>query len=219
MMASSFDHEDKDCWYFGAIGRHEATDLLMSEREGGVFLVRDSKTSVGDFVLCVKEDSKVSHYIINKTQVQDQARYKIGDNFFKNIPELLAFYKVHYLDTTPLIRPASKKVEKVVAKFDFDGKEKDDLSFKKGDILTILFKDEEQWWTAKNKDGQTGSIPVPYVQKIEESHSPVDLLRSGSGVAVNNTLLPCEAAKRNQMQVFIIFHKKYLVVAESVSET
>lgn len=44
--------------------------------------------------------------------------------------------------------------------------EKDDLSFKKGDILTIVFKDEEQWWTAKNKDGVTGSIPVPYVQKV-----------------------------------------------------
>lgn len=69
-----------------------------------------------------REDSKVSHYIINKTQQKDQARYKIGDHFFKNLPELLSFYKVHYLDTTPLIRPASKKVEKVIAKFDFDSK-------------------------------------------------------------------------------------------------
>lgn len=41
-------------WYFGAINRQEATDLLMSEKEAGVFLVRDSATSVGDYVLCVK---------------------------------------------------------------------------------------------------------------------------------------------------------------------
>lgn len=40
------------------------------------------------------------------------------------------------------------------------------MSFKKGDILTVIFKDEEQWWTAKNKDGKKGSIPVPYVQKV-----------------------------------------------------
>ncbi|XP_056645918.1 adapter molecule Crk [Diorhabda carinulata] len=199
-MASSFDHEDKDSWYFGAIGRHEATNLLMEEREGGVFLVRDSATCLGDYVLCVKEDSKVSHYIINKTQLQDQPRYKIGDNFFKNIPDLLCFYKVHYLDTTPLIRPASKKVEKVIAKFDFDSKEKDDLSFKKGDILTILFKDEEQWWTARDKNGRTGSIPVPYVQKIEENHSPVEIPRPGSGGPASNISLQSEAAKRNQMQ-------------------
>nr|CAH7721799.1 unnamed protein product [Callosobruchus chinensis] len=195
-MASSFNHEDRDCWYFGAIGRNEATDLLMAEREGGVFLVRDSQSSVGDYVLCVKEDSKVSHYIINKTQQQDQARYKIGDQFFKNIPELLSFYKVHYLDTTPLIRPASKKTEKVIAKFDFEGKEKDDLSFKRGDILTVLFKDEEQWWTAKNKDGKIGSIPVPYVQKIDESQSPIDAPKP----TTNNSLTQAEAAKKNQMQ-------------------
>lgn len=41
-------------WYFGAITRQEAQDLLMAEREGGVFLVRDSTSCVGDYVLCVK---------------------------------------------------------------------------------------------------------------------------------------------------------------------
>lgn len=71
-MASCFDHEDWNMyvinqklimvililllfsWFFGAISRQEATDLLMAEREGGVFLVRESKTSSGDYVLCVK---------------------------------------------------------------------------------------------------------------------------------------------------------------------
>jgi hypothetical protein len=28
---------------------------------------------------------------------------------------------LHYLDTTPLRRPAQRKIEKVIAKFDFDG--------------------------------------------------------------------------------------------------
>ena len=57
------------------MSRQDATDLLMSEREGGVFLVRDSATIQGDYVLCVREDSKVSHYIINKIQQGDQTRY------------------------------------------------------------------------------------------------------------------------------------------------
>lgn len=52
-------------------------------------------------------------------QQNDQTRYRIGDQIFPDLPSLLNFYKVHYLDTTPLIRPASKRVEKVVAKFDF----------------------------------------------------------------------------------------------------
>ena len=42
----------------------------------------------------------------------------------------------------------------------------EDLSFKKGDILEVLRKDEEEWWFAKHEDGRQGSIPVPYVQIV-----------------------------------------------------
>ena len=57
-------------------------------------------------------------------------------------------------------------LEKVVGKLDFDGSDRCDLPFKKGEILTIVSKDEENWWTARNSLGQTGSIPVPYVAKV-----------------------------------------------------
>ena len=120
-----------------------------------------------------------------------------NDVFFKKLLSMFSFTQVHYLDTTPLIRPAQKRIEKVLAKYDFDGnvsirylqqlsqKEKrlmrkckntsfltfelqdpDDLPFRKGEIMTIVSKDEEQWWTARNSLGQTGSIPVPYVVKV-----------------------------------------------------
>ena len=153
-------------WYFGTMSRQDATDLLMAEKEGGVFLVRDSSTIQGDYVLCVREDNKVSHYIINKIQQGEHTRYRIGDQMFTDLPALLNFYKVHYLDTTPLIRPAPKQNETVVAKYDFDGNDPDDLPFKKGELMTIISKDEEQWWTARNSVGKTGSIPVPYICKV-----------------------------------------------------
>lgn len=114
------------------MSRQDASDLLMSEKEGGVFLVRDSISIHGDFVLCVREDSKVSHYIINKIQQGDQIRYRIGDQIFPDIPNLLAFYKLHYLDTTPLIRPAPRKIQRVMARYDFEGNDPDDLPFRKG---------------------------------------------------------------------------------------
>ncbi|XP_039297199.1 adapter molecule Crk isoform X1 [Nilaparvata lugens] len=166
-MAALFDPYDRSSWYFGQMSRQDATDLLMGEREGGVFLVRDSATIHGDYVLCVREDSKVSHYIINKVQQSDQTRYRIGDQTFNDLPSLLAFYKLHYLDTTPLIRPAPRRVEKVIAKYDFEGSDQDDLPFRKGDILTVVSKDEDQWWTARNVMGKQGSIPVPYVQRYD----------------------------------------------------
>lgn len=94
-----------------ALGKIHADDIYFFPR------------SISCFSLCndFREDTKVSHYIINKIQQGDQIVYRIGDQSFVDLPELLAFYKLHYLDTTPLRRPAQKKVEKVIGKFDFDG--------------------------------------------------------------------------------------------------
>lgn len=199
-MASTFDPFDRTSWYFGQMSRQDATDLLMSEKEGGVFLIRDSMSIHGDYVLCVREDSKVSHYIINKIQQGDQTRYRIGDQMFPDLPSLLAFYKLHYLDTTPLIKPAPRRVEKVLAKYDFEGNDADDLPFRKGEILLVISKDEEQWWTARNSLGKTGSIPVPYVQKYEENSTFVtDGHRPGSGGG-NLVSVPTEPIKRANIQ-------------------
>ena len=41
-------------WYFGTLSREETNTTLQSERDAGVFLVRDSTSIKGDFVLCVK---------------------------------------------------------------------------------------------------------------------------------------------------------------------
>lgn len=63
-MAGNFDAGDRDSWYWGKLSRQEAMPLLQGQRHG-VFLVRDSTTIPGDYVLSVSENSKVSHYIIN----------------------------------------------------------------------------------------------------------------------------------------------------------
>lgn len=191
----AFDPYDKNSWYFGPMGRKEAEAILNLEDELGVFLVRDSTTLTGDLVLCVKEDTKISHYIINKilssvsvsndairnqsvvpsNQVSNspalattttRVRFRIGDNFFPDIPALLTFYKNTELDTTKLIRPV-KKAEQVIALFDFAGRDLGDLPFSKDEVLTIVKKHEEQWWMAKNSSGQIGCIPVPYVSPYE----------------------------------------------------
>lgn len=170
----TFDVSDRSSWYFGSMSRQDATEVLMNERERGVFLVRDSNSIEGDYVLCVREDTKVSNYIINKVQQQDHIVFRIGDQSFENLPKLLTFYTLHYLDTTPLRRPAQKKVEKVIAKFDFVGSDQDDLPFQRGEVLTIIRKDEDQWWTARSSTGQIGQIPVPYVQRYDEEEDGVD---------------------------------------------
>nr|XP_061818753.1 adapter molecule crk-like [Nerophis lumbriciformis] len=190
-MAGHFDAEDRGSWFWGRLRRQEAVSLLQGQRHG-VFLVRDSITSHGDYVLSVSENSKVSHYIINSIANNNRLsnsglaspRFRIGDQEFDALPSLLEFYKIHYLDTTTLIEPISKcknsafvsaspagapqqpeEAEFVRALFDFLGNDDEDLPFRKGDILRVLEKPEEQWWNAANQEGRAGMIPVPYVEK------------------------------------------------------
>ena len=59
---------------------------------------------------------------------------------FTDLPSLLNFYKLHYLDTTPLIRPAPKRVEKVVGKYDFDGSVSNILKWETGFCFIKTFK-------------------------------------------------------------------------------
>ncbi|KAG9281676.1 adapter molecule crk [Astyanax mexicanus] len=200
-MAGNFDAEDRGSWYWGKINRKEAVTLLQGQRHG-VFLVRDSTTIRGDYVLSVSENSKVSHYIINSISNNRQSgsglmssRFRIGDQEFDTLPGLLEFYKIHYLDTTTLIEPInrskhasfistaapagapqrSEDAEYVRALFDFPGNDDEDLPFRKGDVLRVLEKPEEQWWNAQNSEGRSGMIPVPYVEKYRPS-SPTSQL-------------------------------------------
>ena len=53
--------------------------------------------------LIFSENRKVSHYIIT----QKQGQYHIGDQTFNDLPDIVEFYKRHFLDTTTLVEPVS----------------------------------------------------------------------------------------------------------------
>lgn len=184
-QTADFDPEDKFSWFFGPLSRDETNEILNGDKEG-IFLVRESQSIKGDFVLCVKEDSKVSHYIINKIQRAGVTKYRIGEQEFLDMPSLLGFYKTHYLDTSSLIRPATR--EKVKCKYDFSGRDPEDLPFKKGEILEVITKDEEKWWTARSAKGQVGQIPVPYVERL-----PMDAKLSAEATAKPDYTTPANS--------------------------
>ncbi|XP_006012682.1 crk-like protein [Latimeria chalumnae] len=186
-MASSFS--DKCNWYFGPMSRQEAVQLLQGQAHG-TFLVRDSTTCPGDYVLSVSENCKVSHYIINSLP----GRLKIGDQDFDGLPSLLEFYRIHYLDTTTLIDPVSRTLSRfstdallqpemaaddgaewVRTLYDFSGNDDEDLPFRKGETLKVLSKPEDQWWTAQNSEGRVGMIPVPYVETCKRQSAASQL--------------------------------------------
>ncbi|XP_042300032.1 crk-like protein [Sceloporus undulatus] len=202
-LPGRFDASERSSWYAGPLSRAEAAGRLQGQRHG-TFLVRDSSTCPGDYVLSVSENSRVSHYIINSLPGR---RFKIGEQEFESLPALLDFYKAHYLDTTTLLEPAPRypaapvapgstpaapvpedaAVEYVRTLYDFPGNDAEDLPFKKGEILAIVEKPEEQWWSARNKDGRVGMIPVPYVEKLAR---PSLLGKPGGGRHANSYGIP-----------------------------
>eukprot|EP00112_Aurelia_sp_Birch-Aquarium-sp1_P010274 Seg2200.2 transcript_id=Seg2200.2/GoldUCD/mRNA.D3Y31 product="Crk-like protein" protein_id=Seg2200.2/GoldUCD/D3Y31 len=184
-------------WFHGSISRNECESVLNQKERPGLFLVRNSSSSAGDYVLSVREVGKVSHYIINFKR--NSGVYKIGDQTFDDLPSIVEFYKKHFLDTTTLVEPAprpgfqppgggggvpppiqSSDSLKVRAKFNFVGSDAEDLSFKKGDILTILQKEEDDWWLARHSSGKEGLIPRPYVEEIPVGTAPPQITRPNS---------------------------------------
>lgn len=47
------------------------------------------------------------------------------------------------------------------------------MPFRKGDILEIISKDEEEWWSARDKQGRVGQIPVKYTAKVTNGEPPL----------------------------------------------
>ncbi|KAJ3205417.1 Unconventional myosin-Ie [Entophlyctis luteolus] len=60
--------------------------------------------------------------------------------------------------------PPAKKLPQCKALYDYNAAEADELSFKAGDIITIVSK-EEGWWTG-NLRGQKGLFPANYTEMI-----------------------------------------------------
>lgn len=48
--------------------------------------------------------------------------------------------------------------------YDYEGREEGDLSFKQGEILTIINTREDGWWEAENADGKRGTVPKTFLK-------------------------------------------------------
>ena len=51
----------------------------------------------------------------------------------------------------------------VVALYDYQAQRSDELSFMRGDLITVLYKDNDNWWMGELQDGSQGFFPANYV--------------------------------------------------------
>lgn len=173
-MSSSFDPYDWASFYFGKMGRDEASRLLSETGVAiGTFLLRDSSRP-GDYSLSVREsdeEHKVRHYLIEEKLCENGVKQvKIADHDFMDLPTLLNHFKIHILDKTSLTIPYRKgQIEQVIGLYRFEGERDTDLPFEVGETLEIIGKPEEGWWQARNALNATGLVPAIYVRPIDEN--------------------------------------------------
>ncbi|XP_051153972.1 tyrosine-protein kinase Shark [Leptopilina boulardi] len=85
--------EDDVCWYHENLSREDAEILLQEDERGnGTFLVRESSSSSGDYVLSVIHKGQVIHYQIRKHG--EDAFFSIGDETtIHGLDTLIEYYQ------------------------------------------------------------------------------------------------------------------------------
>lgn len=177
-------------WYHGKCARLSVEGLLKGKPEGS-FMIRDSSSSAGDYVLSMSESNRVSHYIIQRSGPHS---FVLSDKTFINLVELINFYRIHLLDVSCLTVPLPEKealrngvrinhfLITVRAKHNFNGRDPEDLSFRKGEMLNVVEKHEPQWWKAQSQDTlQVGVIPSNYVDQY--ALGPIEIAKKEAAEA------------------------------------
>ncbi|XP_055373140.1 tyrosine-protein kinase Shark [Condylostylus longicornis] len=91
MSRSDKSADENLLWFHGKISREKAEEILRSENRNGIFLVRESNTSSGDYVLSVFFQEKICHYQIRRHG--EDAFFSIKDVKFHGLETLIEFYR------------------------------------------------------------------------------------------------------------------------------
>ena len=70
------------------------------------------------------------------------------------------------------IPPPVPNVPVYIAMYDYNSQMKEDLNFRKGDLMYIINREDGDWWYARHKtNGQEGYIPSNYIAEWKSLES------------------------------------------------
>ncbi|XP_041073683.1 GRB2-related adapter protein-like [Polyodon spathula] len=154
-------------WFAGRISRHLAEERLSRQRECGVFLVRESESSPGEFSVSVSYGDLVQHF---KVMNDGQGSYFIWEEKFHSLNELVDYYRTTSIakGKTVFLRDEERTFEKpkqAKALFNFAPQHFSELGFYRGDVIEVLDCSDPSRWKGKCR-GKVGVFPSKYVQPI-----------------------------------------------------
>jgi len=160
LIPSNYIEMKKHDWYYGRITRADAEKLLMNKHEGA-FLIRVSESSPGDFSLSVKCGDGVQHF---KVLRDTSGKFFLWVVKFNSLNELVEYHRSASVSRSQDIKLKDMQPEEILvqAMYDFSPQEAGELEFRRGDIITVIDKSDQNWW-----EGEIGSrrgyFPATYV--------------------------------------------------------
>lgn len=166
LIPSNYIEMRKHDWYYGRITRADAEKLLMNKHEGA-FLIRVSESSPGDFSLSVKCGDGVQHF---KVLRDTSGKFFLWVVKFNSLNELVEYHRSASVSRSQDIKLKDMQLEEflVLAMYDFNPQENGELEFKRGQIITVTDRSDENWWEGEIGN-RKGYFPATYVQPYHHS--------------------------------------------------
>uniref|UniRef100_A0A7E4VMG4 GRB2-related adapter protein n=1 Tax=Panagrellus redivivus TaxID=6233 RepID=A0A7E4VMG4_PANRE len=162
-------------WYLGKISRVDAESLLLKEgNQNGAFLVRKSESAPGEFSISVRYENAVQHFKVLRDA--RNGTYFLWNRRFNSLNDLVNFHRANSVSRqhTILLRSMDSVFNQqnlhVQALFDFNPQEEGELGFKRGDIIRVINRDDENWWEGSLNNNK-GLFPATYVCPFDTSNA------------------------------------------------
>ena len=144
--------------------KSEAEDLLAPQPQDHSYIVRESGTSLNKFSISVKHDKEVRHF---KILADEEHRYFMLDKKFPSINLLVDYHHNHTLSRNERVVLSHPVPIEVKARITFRSHDPKELSFTKGEFISVTKCSDKNWWTGINETNQSGVFPVPFVVPVD----------------------------------------------------
>uniref|UniRef100_A0A672YAG3 Osteoclast-stimulating factor 1 n=1 Tax=Sphaeramia orbicularis TaxID=375764 RepID=A0A672YAG3_9TELE len=173
-VPKNFINIDFPSWYQEDASRSDAKKLLISQPTGTFIIRRSRDEDAGSFSISVRNAKDVQHL---KVLRDTRGQYYLWTEKFPSVNQLVEFYKKNsvskqdtiFLQETQQQRSVSSSFStstlQVIAIYNFQAKEKDELEFHAGDIIAVLDSSDQVWWKGQLR-GKTGLFPCNYTKPM-----------------------------------------------------